>query len=275
MPPRLAAGSDEAAYSLRMRFHMLAVSGFVLSQMESIQGWMDVAFYPALLLILVLASLGVPIPEDLPLIAAGVVLRTTDGVATWHWTIIVALIGIMSGDLVLYSLGRRWGPDLLSHRSVRWLLTPERYAALREKFHYHGMWLCFVGRFFMGIRAAMCLTAGATRFPYWRFFLADFAGAVLSVPFFILLGYYFAGMIPQLRQYIAGAEGVLLAAAALVLLVLTLVYRARKRRRAARAARGGVSRHSPGAASAPAPADLTAARPAGAACPTQCPRATQ
>lgn len=256
-----------------MRFHLLAVSGFVLSQMESIQGWMDVAFYPALLLILVVASLGVPIPEDLPLIAAGVVLRTTDGVATWHGTIIVALIGIMTGDLVLYTLGRRWGPDLLSHRSVRWLLTPERYAALSAKFHYHGMWLCFVGRFFMGVRAAMCLTAGATRFPYWRFFLADFAGAALSVPFFIILGYYFAGMIPQLREYIAGAEGVLLGAAAVVALILALVYRARKRRRAARPAVDGES--APPPAAGPPGAEHSAARPVGAACASDYPRAPQ
>jgi len=273
MAPRLAAASDEVDYSPLMRFHLLAVSGFVLSQMESIQGWMDVAFYPALLLILVVASLGVPIPEDLPLIAAGVVLRTTDGVATWHGTIIVALIGIMTGDLVLYTLGRRWGPDLLSHRSVRWLLTPERYAALSAKFHYHGTWLCFVGRFFMGVRAAMCLTAGATRFPYWRFFLADFAGAVLSVPFFIILGYCFAGMIPQLREYIAGAEGALLAAAAVAVVIVALVYRARKRRRAARVALRSAS--APSASAAPAPADLTAARRAGAACATECPPASQ
>jgi hypothetical protein len=50
----------------------------------------------------------------------------------------------------------------------------------------------------MFIRALMCLTAGATRFPYWKFFLADFAGACLSVPFFVVLGYWFAHMVPTL-----------------------------------------------------------------------------
>ena len=48
-----------------------------------VQGWMAHAFYPVLLLVLVAASLGVPIPEDVPLIAAGVILSQQPEAATW------------------------------------------------------------------------------------------------------------------------------------------------------------------------------------------------
>src|SRR5574337_59388 len=54
----------------------------------------------------------------------------------------------------------------------------------------------------MGVRAAMCLTAGVTRFPFWRFFLADLTAALLSVPLFIWMGYWFANAIPTLRSYL-------------------------------------------------------------------------
>lgn len=195
-----------------------------------VQEWMKHAFYPALLGVLVIASLGLPIPEDIPLIAAGVLLRTNPEVATWTGTLAVALLGIMSGDLVLYSLGRRWGRDVVSHRSVNWLITPRLFERAVASFQQRGMWYCFFGRFFMGIRAVMCITAGATRFPYWKFFIADFCGALLSVPLFVILGYVFADMLPTLRQYMANAEWVLLVAA-VVLIGGYIWFEVRKHRR--------------------------------------------
>lgn len=199
-----------------MRF--LLATMLTLAVIEGqLQQWMSVAIYPVLLGTLVIASLGLPIPEDIPLILAGVVLKTSPENASWPLVIMVALIGIMSGDLVLYSAGKRWGRDVVKHRWVRSLVTPARFDYMVAKFHRYGTWMCFFGRFFMGIRAAMCITAGATRFPYWRFFLADFAGALLSVPFFVWLGYVFADMLPTLKEYMADAQWILFLVAALLI----------------------------------------------------------
>jgi membrane protein DedA with SNARE-associated domain len=214
-----------------IRTLLLATTLLAVADDASIQGWMQDAFYPVLLGVLVVASLGIPIPEDIPLIAAGVLLKLKPGIASWEGTLLVALIGIMSGDLVLYSLGRLWGPGVVNHRYVRRLLTPKRYITLTEKFHRHGVWMVFFGRFFVGIRAAMCLTAGATRYPYYRFFLADLAGAALSIPFFVFLGWWFAGMIPTLRAYMSGAQLIIAVVIVAALVALLLVYRARRRRR--------------------------------------------
>jgi membrane protein DedA with SNARE-associated domain len=63
----------------------------------NVQDWMQHAFYPVLLLVLVAASLGVPVPEDVPLIAAGVILSQHPGVATWTGTLLIALLGVMWG----------------------------------------------------------------------------------------------------------------------------------------------------------------------------------
>lgn len=198
---------------------------------------MQHAFYPVLLGLLIVASLGVPIPEDIPLIAAGVLLKTQPGLASWSGTILVALIGIMIGDLVLYRLGRVWGPDVVNHRFVRRLITRGGLRRAMDRFRRYGTWFCFFGRFFMGVRAAMCMTAGATRFPYWRFLLADFAGALLSVPFFVLLGYWFAGMIPTLQAYVSGVQWIMLAAAVVVVgAVGYYQYRKIQRRRRVRVA---------------------------------------
>jgi membrane protein DedA with SNARE-associated domain len=240
-----------------MRFgSMLAALALGAASLSGVEQWLQTAFYPSLLGILVIASLGIPIPEDLPLIAAGVVLATSTGTATWPGTIAVALLGIMTGDLVLYTVGRWWGPGVVNHRSVRWMITPERFERMTRQFRRHGTWLCFFGRFFVGVRAVMCMTAGATHFPYWRFFLADFAGATLSVPLFIGLGYAFAGMIPTLQRYLGGVQLTMLAAALVVTVVMVVVYRRRRRSRRQRAETRAAER--PGLA-APGPAAMRAA----------------
>jgi membrane protein DedA with SNARE-associated domain len=196
----------------------------------AVQLWMQQAFYPVLFVVLVLASLGVPIPEDVPLIAAGVILRTHPGVASWGGTLAVALVGIMIGDVILYRLGQRWGPDVFRHRWVRWLITPQRLERMSARFRRYGTWMCFFGRFVMGVRGAMCLTAGVTRFPLWRFLLADVCGALLSIPAFVWLGYWFAGMIPTVQAYVSGIQWIILVLAVAAVGGFIL-YELRRRRR--------------------------------------------
>lgn len=232
----------------------------------SVQNWMQHAFYPALLLILVIASLGIPIPEDIPLIAAGVLLRTHPGIASWQGTLSVALVGVMVGDLVLYNIGRRWGPGVVNHRSVSWMITRARFTRVSRQFRRRGAWFCFFGRFFVGVRAVMCMTAGATRFPYPRFFVADFAGALLSVPFFVALGYLFAGMIPTLRVYLGGVQAAMLAGLTVGIVIAVLAYRRRRRRRAERRAQALKARSVDGVTAPPpvcriAGSGVTSARP--------------
>jgi membrane protein DedA with SNARE-associated domain len=197
---------------------MLMVAHLLLSW--SVQGWMQHAFYPVLLLVLVTASLGVPIPEDVPLIAAGVILSRQPDVATWTGTLFIALVGIMCGDVVLYVLGGRWGPEACQHRWVNWLITPARLEAMTRRFNRYG-------RFFMGVRAAMCITAGVTRLPFWRFVVADLAGALISIPLFVWLGFWFASMVPMVQTYVHVIQWLLLAVA-MAILVGFVVYRRRR-----------------------------------------------
>ncbi len=237
---------------------LLALLSGVLSLTEAgaVQAYMQQAFYPVLAGVLIVASMGVPIPEDIPLLAAGVLLRTHPGMATWEGTLAVALVAIMVGDLVLYYLGRRWGPGVVNHRSVSWIITPALFRKATQKFHRYGMWYCFFGRFLLGVRSVMCMTAGATHFPYWRFFLADFAGALLSVPFFVLLGYLFAGMLPTLQRYLAGVETTVTVAVVIVIaaVVAFKIRRSRRRRAAIHAARASRAQALPRALRSPAQA---------------------
>lgn len=241
-----------------------------------IQLWLQHAFYPALYLVFLIASLGLPIPEDVPLIAAGVILRTSPATANWvgayvgldpvvaGWTatLLVSFVGIMSGDVVLYTMGRRFGRHVFEHRWVSWLMTPQRFEWLCDRFSRYGSWMCFFGRFFMGIRAAMCLTAGVTRFPFFRFFLADAAGAVLSIPFFVILGYAFAHMLSELQGVLINAQWVI--GAIVVLAIAGFIWWEVRRHRRSRDPKPplGSGGEAPAARSAPTPAPSASRPPA-------------
>ena len=67
--------------------------------------------YGGILAGLLLGGLGLPIPEEVPILAAGVLSH--EGLARWWLALPVCFLGVLSGDVVLYWTGRRWGGRVL------------------------------------------------------------------------------------------------------------------------------------------------------------------
>src|SRR3989449_9963193 len=74
---------------------------------EALQEFVDNSTYLGIFAVLLLGSLGVPIPEEMPIIAAGVLSH--EGIVRWWLALPVCLLGVLSGDMVLYWVGRHWG----------------------------------------------------------------------------------------------------------------------------------------------------------------------
>jgi membrane protein DedA with SNARE-associated domain len=66
----------------------------------------------------------VPIPEELPIIGAAVLSH--EGVIRWWLALPVCLLGALSGDMVLYWVGRHWGEQVINLRLVRLVLSRSR-----------------------------------------------------------------------------------------------------------------------------------------------------
>ncbi|MBI2493348.1 MAG: VTT domain-containing protein, partial [Candidatus Rokubacteria bacterium] len=90
-----------------------------------------------LFLTLLAASLGLPVPEEIPIVAAGVL--ASQALVRWWIALPVCLAGVLSGDVVLYWAGRRWGERLLEWRAVRRVLSPPRAAKLTQGYREHGV----------------------------------------------------------------------------------------------------------------------------------------
>ena len=88
--------------------------------------------YAAVFALLVGAGVGLPVPEEATQIAAGV-LAHQQVLELWK-VMVLAWCGIVTGDSILFFLGRRHGERLLSTRAMQRVATPARRARLREHF---------------------------------------------------------------------------------------------------------------------------------------------
>ena len=171
--------------------------------------------YAGILGALLLGSLGVPVPEEMPIAAAGILSH--EGLARWWLALPMCLLGVLSGDVVLYWTGRRWGERILRWRMVQWVLTAPRAEVLKEAYRQHALKTVVTARHVAGLRAAAFLTAGMARVPFWKFILADAGAATVSVPFVFALAYFFTD---QINAILADVHRVERWAALAVLIVL-------------------------------------------------------
>ena len=185
--------------------------------------------YLGILAALLLGSVGVPIPEEMPIVAAGILSH--EGLARWWLALPVCVLGVVSGDMVLYWAGRRWGERLLGWRVVRHVLTRARADWLQAAYREHAMKTVAMARHVTGLRAAAFLTAGIARVPFWKFILADAAAAAVSVPLAFGLAYFFTHQIGAILADVHRVERWLALAGLVVVAGSLVVYSARWNRR--------------------------------------------
>jgi membrane protein DedA with SNARE-associated domain len=119
----------------------------------------------------------------------------------WWIMLPVCILGVVLSDILLYSLGRWFGDQLLQHRWLARVLPPQRRRQTEENFHRYGVSILVVGRLMPGIRAPLFLTAGSMRLPLARFLLADGLGAVVGNSLFFFLGYWLGDSVKTLIEH--------------------------------------------------------------------------
>ena len=188
--------------------------------------------------ILVVCGLGFPLPEDIPLIAAGYLIW--DGTITWSPTLAVTLGGVVLGDTILFFLGANLGVKFLQSRGVSRIYSPEKIKRTRAYFRKYGEKIVFIARFFAGLRAVVFFMAGSMHMKYRRFIFLDFLAAVISVPIWIAIGFGLGKLFgDQIDQILKGVKEVktvvsiiLAVVAAVVIIKLIANYRQAKAKKA-------------------------------------------
>jgi membrane protein DedA with SNARE-associated domain len=177
--------------------------------------------YLGILAVLLLGSLGAPIPQGMPIIAAAVLSH--QGIVTWWLAFPLCLLGVLSGDMVLYWVGRHWGEQVLNWRPVRLVLSPAREQWLKAAYRRHAVKTVVTARHVTGLRGAAFLTAGIARVPFRKFVVADAGTALLGVALSFGLAYFFTDQIEAIMTDVHRAERWLGLAGLLVLAAVLAV----------------------------------------------------
>src|SRR5215470_1691289 len=93
--------------------------------------------YVGVFVTLFCAGLGLPIPEEVPVVAAGVLSQ--EEVVRWWIALPVSILGVLSGDIVLYWIGHHWGERVLEWKVVRRVLSRQREEKLKARYRTHGV----------------------------------------------------------------------------------------------------------------------------------------
>ena len=191
----------------------------VSSLSEDIVGWFDLVgpllFY-TVVFGLVFAGTGLFIGAFIPFItgdslvfAAGLVSAANADVINIYVMVIGVGIAAWLGDQVGYTLGRHYGRPYLDKRQGKWVKT----AIAKSEIYYqrYGWWSIVVARFVPWGRVIIPALAGISRMNYYKFFSANFTGALLWGCGLTLAG-YFTYSIPWVRStvYVIAAVVILL-----------------------------------------------------------------
>ena len=177
--------------------------------------------YAAVFFVLVICGFGIPIPEDVTLVAGGVISGL--GYTNVHIMFFVGMAGVLVGDGLMFVLGRIYGTQILRFRLIAKLMPPKRYAQVQQQFDKHGNRVLFVARFLPGLRSPIFLTAGMSgKVSFWQWLIMDGLAALISVPIWIYLGDFGAEnrdwLMHKIHQFQNGFMGLV------VILTLWLIW---------------------------------------------------
>lgn len=189
-----------------------------------VSGYIEHFTYLGLFVILLLCGMGLPMPEDIALLAGGFLVHR--GVIRYPITLAVALLGVVAGDNSLFFLGRRFGTGLVRYFGLNRPSSKAQIDRIRAFMRRHGHRAIFYARFLAGLRALIYLTAGSFGVTPLRFLAYDLLGAIISVPIVVSIGYLFGGQLEVVIHYLGGFERLLWVVAILSLAIygMRLLY---------------------------------------------------
>src|SRR4051812_7678158 len=169
---------------------------------------------------IMLENAGIPLPGETALLAAAFLSSPAGGGhLNIGLVIAAAFAGAVIGDNIGYWVGREFARPRLAKGRRFLFLTPERLLKAEVYFAKYGAMTVFFGRFVALLRIVAGPAAGVAGMPWWRFFIANAAGAAVWATTIGLLGYTAGPAWQTLQGWLGrGAWG----AAGLVVLTVVL-----------------------------------------------------
>ena len=176
--------------------------------------------YLGIVAFLALCGCGIPIPEEAPLVLAGVL--SSQGTLEPWLAFGACLLGALLGDSLMYAIGRHFGHGWLTrHPKVQRFVDAEKEQKFEHAVRRHGFKVLLLTRFLVGVRGPVYYAAGAAKVPYLRFLAWDSVSATLVVGAVFWLAYRFGQPIARI---VRDAEELLTVGVVLVLAAVGLFF---------------------------------------------------
>jgi membrane protein DedA with SNARE-associated domain len=181
--------------------------------------------YIGLFVLLILGAIGLPFPEGTTLIVCGVLIFTH--VIKSIPALLIAYSGILIGDLLAYSLGRKYGRMIVTHRRFHRIISPERLSKLENTFNKKRTLLVMIGGHLIG---EIFIVAGVMRMPLSKFLAADAIASIFTIAIWTGIGYVGGNSLEVIKKDISRIEhiGILFV---IILLSIYLLFRYFKSRK--------------------------------------------
>lgn len=179
--------------------------------------------YPAVFLVVGGESLGIPLPGETILIAAGIYAGTTHHLSVWAIFAVAAAaaiigdnIGFWVGDKGGYRLLRRWGHYIRADEA--------KIKVGRLIFDRHGPKVVFFGRFVSVLRTYAAFLAGTLKMTWRRFLPFNALGGVIWAAIYSFVPYKIGDTVKKTSTTV----NIVLGVVAVVVIVATIVIIRRK-----------------------------------------------
>lgn len=175
------------------------------------------------------SGLGIPLPEDIPLLVAGWQLR--QGNLALPGSLVAAFAGVLARDFVAFNLGR-WARRGSRCRWLRAYTTGPRFEGARRMAHRWGGAVLLGARLLAGFRVPLYFAAGFGGVQRRWFWGVEIPGLAVMVPCTLWLGWWLGESARQtvMRVVEEGRTGVLWVLGALAAVAVVAWLRAWWRR---------------------------------------------
>lgn len=197
---------------------------------EFLSQFQGLSAYSLVIGMLLICGVGVPIPEDITLIAAGILAAI--GAMSLPGALIAGFCGVMFGDAFMFYLGRLYGRRALNLPIIRSIINEKRVEQAERKVLRNSKFICFTARFLPGLRSPLFLTAGMLGVRPVIFFALDGFAALISIPVWVVGGWWFGQNIEEALGFAERMQVTLVIILATLITGYFLFRKWRKNRRA-------------------------------------------
>jgi membrane protein DedA with SNARE-associated domain len=164
----------------------------------------SLGWYASIFAALFFTGIGIPpVPEEAGILYAASLRALHPEAVGWVGAWLACASGILAADCVLYGTGRKWGPQLFEYRWVQKVMSAERRARIERRFEQHGMKILVLARFLPPLRLGVFLISGASKYPFWKFVVADAIYLVFGVGAFLFAGTWLVELVKWASHWAA------------------------------------------------------------------------